>query len=79
MKPIANKLAEKGHNVTIISANVDHAPPDNVTYIHLENTYNVLHGNDNNRNNIIQRSRENPFEATISFYKFATVGCIGMR
>ncbi|XP_055623109.1 uncharacterized protein LOC129766561 [Toxorhynchites rutilus septentrionalis] len=77
MKPIANKLATRGHNVTIISANVDHSAPVNVTYIHLENIYRLLHGNGENRNNIVKRSEENPFEATLSFYKFATVGCIG--
>lgn len=77
IRPTINQLAQHGHNVTALSVNVDFNAPENVTYIHLENTYNVLYGNGKANNDILKRSEENPFQATLSFYKFATLGCIG--
>lgn len=36
---IYNKLAERGHNVTVISPDLDKNPPAGVHYIHMENQY----------------------------------------
>ncbi|XP_055608294.1 UDP-glucosyltransferase 2-like [Uranotaenia lowii] len=77
IRPIVNNLASRGHNVTVLSVNTDFDPPVNVSYIHLENTYNVLNGNGTVANNILKRGEENPFQATMSFYRFGTLGCIG--
>lgn len=77
VRPIVNELAAKGHNVTVFSVNVDPDPPTNVTYIHLENTYNILYGNVNASNDIMKRSMDSPFEAVMSAYKFGTLACIG--
>lgn len=77
IRPVINQLAANGHNVTVLSVNVDRDPPKNVTYIHLEETYNVLYGNTNVFNNIMERSKDNPFQAVISAYKFCTLACRG--
>ncbi|XP_315767.4 UDP-glycosyltransferase UGT5 [Anopheles gambiae] len=78
IRPIVNRLAEVGHNVTVLSVNVDPAAPANVTYIHLENSYNTLYGNGTlARNDILKRSNEMAMAATVSFYKFGLLGCEG--
>lgn len=77
IRPIMNQLAQHGHNITALSVNTDPNAVENITYIHLENTYNVLYGDGKANNNILKRSEENPFQATMSFYKFGTLGCIG--
>uniref|UniRef100_A0A8D8CBA7 UDP-glucuronosyltransferase 2B33 n=2 Tax=Culex pipiens TaxID=7175 RepID=A0A8D8CBA7_CULPI len=77
IRPIMNQLAQHGHNITALSVNTDPNAAENITYIHLENTYNVLYGDGKASNNILKRSEENPFQATMSFYKFGTLGCIG--
>ena len=75
-----NRLAEVGHNVTVLSVNVDSAAPANVTYIHLENSYNTLYGNGTlARNDILKRSNEMAIAATVSFYKFGLLGCEGRQ
>uniref|UniRef100_A0A182Q3D3 UDP-glycosyltransferases domain-containing protein n=1 Tax=Anopheles farauti TaxID=69004 RepID=A0A182Q3D3_9DIPT len=79
IRPIVNRLGEGGHNVTVLSVNVDPRSPKNVTYIHLENSYNTLYGNGTAtaRNDILKRSNEMPPAATISFYQFGLLGCEG--
>uniref|UniRef100_A0A182PSE1 UDP-glycosyltransferases domain-containing protein n=1 Tax=Anopheles epiroticus TaxID=199890 RepID=A0A182PSE1_9DIPT len=78
IRPIVNRLAEVGHNVTVLSVNVDPRAPKNVTYIHLENSYNTLYGNGTAaRNDILKRANEMPTAATISFYRFGLLGCEG--
>ncbi|XP_049297583.1 UDP-glycosyltransferase UGT5-like [Anopheles funestus] len=78
IRPIVNRLGEEGHNVTVLSVNVDTSAPKNVTYIHLENSYNTLYGNGTlARNDILKRSNESPLAATMSFYRFGLLGCEG--
>ncbi|ETN60648.1 glucosyl/glucuronosyl transferase [Anopheles darlingi] len=36
-------LAARGHNLTVVSADVEHKPIPNITYIHLEHAYSDLH------------------------------------
>lgn len=38
---LANGLAARGHNVTLLSPDVDKYPPKGVHYIHLEGLYSV--------------------------------------
>ncbi|XP_058123178.1 UDP-glycosyltransferase UGT5-like [Anopheles coustani] len=77
IRPIVNRLAEAHHNVTILSVNVDRAAQANVSYIHLENSYYTLYGNGTAKNDILKRSNEGAMKATISFYRFALLGCEG--
>ncbi|XP_035787469.1 UDP-glucuronosyltransferase 2B1-like [Anopheles albimanus] len=78
IRPIVNRLAERHHNVTVLSVNVDPVPPINVTYIHLENSYSILYGNGTAaRNDILKRSNEMATDATRSFYRFGLLGCEG--
>uniref|UniRef100_A0A182J1V9 Glucuronosyltransferase n=1 Tax=Anopheles atroparvus TaxID=41427 RepID=A0A182J1V9_ANOAO len=77
IRPIVHRLAEGHHNVTVLSVNVDRNAPKNVSYIHLENSYNTLYGNETAKNDILKRSNEAAVEATISFYRFGLLGCEG--
>ncbi|XP_052860224.1 UDP-glycosyltransferase UGT5-like, partial [Anopheles cruzii] len=78
IRPVVNRLAAMHHNLTVLSVNVDPAPPPNVTYIHLENSYNTLYGNGTAaKNDILKRSNEMAIDATISFYRFGLLGCEG--
>jgi glucuronosyltransferase len=38
-KALAEGLAQNGHNLTIVSPDVEKTPPPNVHYIHLEQIY----------------------------------------
>ncbi|XP_058065123.1 UDP-glucuronosyltransferase 2B7-like, partial [Anopheles bellator] len=43
LRPLMNEMGKRGHNVTVISADVEKKPPANLTYIHLENFYNTMY------------------------------------
>lgn len=40
---LVNALAEKGHNVTVLSVDTDPDPPKNVHYIHMEGVYDYMY------------------------------------
>jgi hypothetical protein len=75
-----NGLASHGHNVTILSVDIDKRPqfPNNTHYISLENVYPTLYSNSStDKNDIVQRSQETAFQSIFSFYKFGYLGCKG--
>ncbi|XP_058120074.1 UDP-glucosyltransferase 2-like [Anopheles coustani] len=41
LRPLIYELGKRGHNVTVISADIEKQPPVNVSYIHLENLYSA--------------------------------------
>ncbi|XP_058065024.1 UDP-glycosyltransferase UGT5-like, partial [Anopheles bellator] len=43
LRPLMNEMGKRGHNVTVISADVEKKPPANLTYIHLENFYSTMY------------------------------------
>ncbi|XP_052870628.1 UDP-glycosyltransferase UGT5-like, partial [Anopheles cruzii] len=43
LRPLMNEMGKRGHNVTVISADVEKKPPPNLTYIHLENFYSTMY------------------------------------
>ncbi|XP_053663196.1 UDP-glucosyltransferase 2-like [Anopheles marshallii] len=42
LRPLMYEMGKRGHNVTVLSADVE-KPPANVTYIHLENFYSAMY------------------------------------
>uniref|UniRef100_A0AAG5DU82 Uncharacterized protein n=1 Tax=Anopheles atroparvus TaxID=41427 RepID=A0AAG5DU82_ANOAO len=43
LRPLMYELGKRGHNVTVISADVEKKPPANVSYIHMENLYSATY------------------------------------
>uniref|UniRef100_A0A182W7F2 UDP-glucuronosyltransferase n=1 Tax=Anopheles minimus TaxID=112268 RepID=A0A182W7F2_9DIPT len=43
LRPLMYEMGRRGHNVTVLSADVEKKPPANVTYIHLENFYSTMY------------------------------------
>uniref|UniRef100_A0A182JC23 Glucuronosyltransferase n=1 Tax=Anopheles atroparvus TaxID=41427 RepID=A0A182JC23_ANOAO len=41
-RPLMYEMGKRGHNVTVISADIEKKPPANVSYIHLENFYSTM-------------------------------------
>lgn len=78
---IIDYLAAKGHDLTILTPNIpdSNAPiKSNVQYVLLENMYDTLYNNTNSGgNDILKRSKENPFQAILSAYNFGYLGCEG--
>lgn len=70
-----NALAERGHNVTVLSTNVDQTAPTNVTYIEMEGVYDVLYKEHDV--NLIEMHKETPFESVLTLYGWGQLACIG--
>lgn len=74
---IADALAAKGHNVTIVSSDVEKSPPENVHYIELEETYPELYSGPHNVD-LMEMANENVFTSVMSFYRdFVITECRG--
>lgn len=72
MKVLIKGLSEQGHNLTVLSVNVDKVSLANVHYIHLENVNSQL-----NELNIMDLSTENFFKSISAFHKADKVICEG--
>lgn len=76
-RAIAHELASKGHNVTIISADVEKNTPQNVHYVELEQTYPELYSGPHNID-LLEMANENVFKSIVSFYnEFIITECRG--
>lgn len=70
-------LAQAGHNLTILSADVEKNQPDNVHYIHLEEIYPTLYTGPESLD-LLEMANENEFASVISFYRdFVVHECAG--
>ncbi|XP_058457959.1 UDP-glucosyltransferase 2-like [Malaya genurostris] len=77
-RAIVDALAAKGHNLTIVSANVETNAPKNVHYIELEETYAELYSGPAHLD-LIEMANENLFTAVASFYNnFVLIECRGI-
>nr|XP_019557270.2 UDP-glucuronosyltransferase 2B15-like [Aedes albopictus] len=77
-RAIAHELASKGHNVTIISADVEKNTPQNVHYVELEQTYPELYSGPHNID-LLEMANENVFKSIVSFYnEFIITECRGI-
>lgn len=72
-----NRLAVQGHNVIVLSTNLDPSPPPNVHYIHLENVYDYIY---NDLELIVTAFSElNTDETVYSLSEFAMASCAGVQ
>lgn len=71
-----NDLAAKGHNITVLSTNVDLRAPKNVHYIHLETVYDFIY-NDTGMDLIAMASLSH-IGALNALYEFSIAACLGI-
>lgn len=43
LRPLATALAAQGHNITVVSPDIEKKPPKNLTYVHLETLYSKMY------------------------------------
>lgn len=70
-------LAEKGHNVTFLSADIVKKPTENVHYIHLEKVYETFYQGDESLN-VLHYADQSPLEAILDVPSLFTVICEGV-
>ncbi|XP_055535827.1 UDP-glucosyltransferase 2-like [Wyeomyia smithii] len=77
-RAIVDALAVKGHNITVLSADIEKDAPANVHYVELEQTYPELYSGPHNID-LMEMARENIFNAIVSFYRdFVILECSGV-
>lgn len=76
-KVLIEGLAEKGHNITMVSVDNDKNPPPNVHYIYLEAVYETLYGGESTID-LLAMSDEKSFEAIQSLYVWCDQCCQGI-
>ncbi|XP_055623108.1 uncharacterized protein LOC129766560 [Toxorhynchites rutilus septentrionalis] len=67
-------LAAKGHNLTVVSADVENIPKANITYIHLEKAYSYLH----EVLDLSEMANKNTFGGVRDLYAWGTGMCKGV-
>jgi glucuronosyltransferase len=70
-------VAANGHNLTILSADVEKNPPKGMHYILLENIYSYMYDDSDEPLNIIEMAKGGPIDELIDYYKFGTFSCEG--
>uniref|UniRef100_A0A182YPK7 Uncharacterized protein n=1 Tax=Anopheles stephensi TaxID=30069 RepID=A0A182YPK7_ANOST len=76
-RAIMDGLARQGHNLTILSADVERNQPSNVHYVHLEEIYPTLYSGPESID-LMEMANENLFKSIISFYRdFVVHECAG--
>ncbi|XP_037039722.1 UDP-glucosyltransferase 2-like isoform X1 [Bradysia coprophila] len=70
------RLAASGHNLTILSADVDREKTPGVHYIWAEKVYSSLY-NGSEAINIMDMADESPYKAVVSFYGWVQASCEG--
>ncbi|XP_052894295.1 UDP-glucosyltransferase 2-like [Anopheles moucheti] len=75
LRPLMYEMGRRGHNVTVLSADVE-KPPANVTYIHLENFYSVLYNTTmREKFDFFEMANQSPVEMLHMFDEFGLTLC----
>lgn len=69
-------LAKRGHNLTILTPDIDKQLTPNLHYIWAEKAYSTLY-NGSDALNIMDMANENAFSAVMSFHKWGLQACQG--
>lgn len=69
-------LAAKGHNLTILSADIDKESTPGIHYIWAEEVYSHMF-NGSDAINIMDLTDESPYQGVLSFIEFLTASCPG--
>lgn len=76
-KSLMEAIAARGHNVTIISPDVEKTAQANIHYIHLEEVYPTLY-NGSDKIDIIEMANKNAFAEIPLFHDFGLKICEGI-
>ncbi|XP_062550934.1 UDP-glucosyltransferase 2-like [Armigeres subalbatus] len=80
LRPLMNGLAARGHNVTVVSPDVEKKPPKNVTYIHLENIYDEMYNSSDRILPDFFEMHKSPLQTLGMLDEFSIVWCkIGIK
>jgi glucuronosyltransferase len=72
-----NALAEKGHNLTVLTTYLDPKPPPNVHYIHLESVHDYIYKEE--EIDIIAMAYSTPLDGIDIFYSVSIGMCEGIQ
>lgn len=75
-RALINELAEQGHNLTVLSADIDKVSHPNIHYIHLENVYSQIYSGADPLK-LMDLLSENIFHAVKTFYAYGKRSCEG--
>uniref|UniRef100_A0A182UXE3 UDP-glycosyltransferases domain-containing protein n=1 Tax=Anopheles merus TaxID=30066 RepID=A0A182UXE3_ANOME len=76
-RALVDALAARGHNLIVVSPDVERKPPPNVTYIHLEKTYDTIHEGAT-AIDFYEMGQSGILESMRIFYDYAISMCIGI-
>uniref|UniRef100_A0A182FZT7 UDP-glycosyltransferases domain-containing protein n=1 Tax=Anopheles albimanus TaxID=7167 RepID=A0A182FZT7_ANOAL len=74
---LVDALAAKGHNLTIVSPDVEKKVKPNITYIHLEKTYDTIHEG-STAIDFYEMAQSGVLESMVIFYDYAISMCTGI-
>ncbi|XP_035916056.1 UDP-glucosyltransferase 2-like [Anopheles stephensi] len=75
LRPLMWEMGKRGHNVTVLSADVE-KPPPNVTYIHLENFYSTMYNTSMREQlDFFELANDSPFKMLRLFDEFGLNLC----
>uniref|UniRef100_A0A182MA50 UDP-glycosyltransferases domain-containing protein n=1 Tax=Anopheles culicifacies TaxID=139723 RepID=A0A182MA50_9DIPT len=74
---LVDALAAQGHNLTVVSPDIERKPKPNVTYIHLEKTYDTIHEGAT-AIDFYEMGQAGLVESMKIFYDYAISMCIGI-
>lgn len=74
-KSVIDALAARGHNLTILSTDIDTNAPANANYIHTEGVYDYMYRDV--QVDLVSLHKETSTEAVRSLYAFGIVSCLG--
>lgn len=72
---LVNALAARGHNVTVLSTDVDPLPPQNVTYVHMEGVYDLFYKEHDT--NLVLLYNESATASVDTLWDFGLLSCEG--
>ncbi|XP_040171490.1 UDP-glucosyltransferase 2-like [Anopheles arabiensis] len=76
LRPLMYEMGRRGHNVTVLSADIEKQPPANVTYVHLENFYSTMYNTSMRQKlNFFDMANESPTKMLKLFDEFGLNLC----
>lgn len=76
-RALVNALAANGHNLTVVSPDIELKPVANVTYIHLEETYRTIHEG-STAIDFYEMAQAGVVDSLKIFYNYAISMCVGI-
>lgn len=76
-KALIHALAAKGHNVTVLSTDIETNSPPNVHYIDLDGVYEELHSGFE-ADFSVMTNPSHPLQNVMFFYMYAEMSCAGL-